>query len=91
MGFEIAIGARVRKSPYFDKAIEDGVSAFSVYNHMYMPTSYGDPAAEYDRLINGVAMWDVAVERQVSLQGPDAEKLARYTHPTPKPECFGVI
>ncbi len=81
MSFGIAIGARVRKSPYFDKTIEDGVSAFSVYNHMYMPTSYGDAAAEYDRLINGVAMWDVAVERQVSLKGSDAEKLARYLTP----------
>lgn len=78
MSLGIAIGARVRKSPYFNKTIEDGVTSFSVYNHMYMPTGYGDPAAEYDRLINGVAMWDVAVERQVSLKGPDAEKLARY-------------
>ncbi len=78
MSLGIAIGARVRKSPYFDKTIEDGVTSFSVYNHMYMPTGYGDPLAEYDRLINGVAMWDVAVERQVSLKGPDAEKLARY-------------
>lgn len=78
MSLGIAIGARVRKSPYFDKTIEDGVTSFSVYNHMYMPTGYGDPEAEYDRLINGVAMWDVAVERQVSLKGPDAEKLARY-------------
>lgn len=78
MSLGIAIGARVRKSPYFNKTIEDGVTSFSVYNHMYMPTGYGDPVAEYDRLINGVAMWDVAVERQVSLKGPDAEKLARY-------------
>lgn len=78
MSLGIAIGARVRKSPYFNKTIEDGVTSFSVYNHMYMPTGYGDPAAEYDRLIKGVAMWDVAVERQVSLKGPDAEKLARY-------------
>jgi len=78
MSLGIAIGARVRKSPYFDKTIEEGVASFSVYNHMYMPTGYGDPEAEYNRLINGVAMWDVAVERQVSLKGPDAEKLARY-------------
>lgn len=78
MSLGIAIGARVRKSPYFNKTVEDGVTSFSVYNHMYMPTGYGDPSAEYDRLINGVAMWDVAVERQVSLKGRDAEKLARY-------------
>ena len=52
-----------------------------MYNHMFMPTSYGDPAAEYDRLINGVAMWDVAVERQVALKGPDAMRLARLLTP----------
>ena len=74
----IAFGSRVRKSPFFDKTLEDGASSFSTYNHMYMPTSYGDPAAEYDRLINGVAMWDVAVERQVCIKGKDAQALARY-------------
>ena len=58
-----------------------GLAAASVYNHMYMPTGYGDPAAEYDRLVNGVAMWDVAVERQVALKGPDALALARYLTP----------
>lgn len=77
MSFQIAIGARVRKSPFFNKTVAEGVAGFSVYNHMYMPTGYGDIDAEYDRLINGVAMWDVAVERQVELKGPDAEKLAR--------------
>ena len=58
-----------------------GLTAASVYNHMYMPTSYGDPLAEYERLVNGVAMWDVAVERQVALKGPDALKLARILTP----------
>ena len=42
-----------------------------------MPTGYGDPMAEYWRLINGVAMWDVSVERQVELVGPDAARLAQ--------------
>lgn len=81
MSFSIAIGARVRKSPYFDMTVKAGVTSFSIYNHMYMPVTYGDPMAEYDRLINGVAMWDVAVERQVQLEGPDAAKLAQYLTP----------
>jgi len=81
MALQLAIGARVRKSPFFDAALADGMTAASVYNHMYMPTSYGDPAAEYDRVINGVAMWDVGVERQVALKGPDALALARYLTP----------
>lgn len=76
MPFNIAIGPRERKSPYFDATVADGVTTFTVYNHTYMPVSYGDPAAEYDRLINGVSMWDVAGERQVQLKGPDAAALA---------------
>ncbi len=78
MEFRLPIGPRVRRSPFFEATVADGVTHFSVYNHMYMPTGYGHPDAEYDRLINGVAMWDVAVERQVQLTGPDAARLADY-------------
>lgn len=81
MSFEIAIGANIRKSPYFDATVDDGVRSFSVYNHMYMPGHFGDPMAEYDRLLNGVVMWDVAGERQVQLSGPDAGRLAQYLTP----------
>ena len=47
MPITLAIGPRVRKSPYFESARKAGLSSASVYNHMYMPTGYGDPAAEY--------------------------------------------
>ena len=33
---------------------------------------YGDPVAEYWALLNGVTLWDVGVERQVEITGPDA-------------------
>ena len=78
MPFQIAVGSNIRKSPYFDATVADGVASFSVYNHMFIPAHFGDPEGEYDRLINGVAMWDVAGQRQVQLAGPDAEKLARH-------------
>ncbi len=74
---QLSLGTRVRRSPFFDATIADGVTHFSTYNHMYMPTGYGDPQAEYWRLIEGVSMWDVAVERQIELFGPDAERLAQ--------------
>lgn len=77
MAIQLSLGSRVRKSPFFEASVRDGLVAASVYNHMYMPTSYGDPMVEYERLVYGVAMWDVGVERQVSLKGPDALKLAR--------------
>lgn len=75
---QIAFGARVRKSPYFERTIAAGASHFTVYNHMYMPMSYGDPEREYWRLIDGVSMWDVAAQRQVEIAGPDAQRLVRY-------------
>ena len=81
MSITLSLGPRVRKSPYFEAARKAGLTAASVYNHMYMPTGYGDPAGEYERLVHGVAMWDVAVERQVALKGPDALALARYLTP----------
>jgi glycine cleavage system aminomethyltransferase T len=75
--FGITPSARLRPSPYFDATLAEGVTAFTTYNHMLMPTSYGKPQEEYWRLINGVSQWDVAVERQVQLQGPDAARLAQ--------------
>ncbi len=74
---EIAIGPRNAKSPYFDATVAAGVARFSVYNHMYLPMGYGDPEAEYRRLTDGVALWDVACQRQVELVGPDAGDLAQ--------------
>ncbi len=72
---------RIRRSPFFDSTVAEGVTSFTVYNHMYMPTGYGDPMAEYWRLIEGVSMWDVAVERQVEFHGPDAARLAQILCP----------
>jgi aminomethyltransferase len=54
---------------------------------MLMPTSYGKPLEEYWRLINGVSQWDVAVERQVQLRGPDAGRLAQILAPRDLSKC----
>lgn len=78
MALQIGIGPNNRKSPYFDATLKDGVACFSIYNHMYIPAHFGDPDAEYDSLINGVAMWDVAAQRQVEISGPDAAELVQY-------------
>ena len=51
MQFEIAIACNVRKSPYFDATVADGVRAFSVYNHMFAPSHFGNPEAEYRALL----------------------------------------
>ena len=77
----ISPSPRVRRSPFYASTIAEGVVSFTTYNHMLMPTGYGDREAEYWRLINGVSMWDVAVERQVELRGPDAARLAQALCP----------
>lgn len=78
MSYAIHIGPNIRKSPFFDATVDAGVRSFSVYNHMYIPGNFGDPEAEYKRLIEGVALWDVGAERQVELKGPDAARLAQF-------------
>lgn len=69
--------ARLRASPFYECAVAEGMTSATVYNSMILPTSFGDPEAEYWRLIEGVSQWDVAVERQVQLRGPDAGRLAQ--------------
>ena len=85
--FEISPTTRLRRSPFFDATVREGVTGFYPYNNMLMPTGFGHPEEEYWRIINGVSMWDVAVERQVELNGPDAEKLAQILCPRNLQQC----
>jgi aminomethyltransferase len=73
---QMYFGPYIRKSPYFYATRRYGCQAYDVYNHMYLPSYYNDPIEEYWRLLNDVTLWDVGVERQVEITGPDA---ARFT------------
>lgn len=73
----IVSAGRLRKSPFYQSTIDEGAETLLTYNNMLVPRGYGDREAEYWRLLNGVSMWDVAVQRQVQLKGPDAAKLAQ--------------
>ena len=71
------ISTRVRKSPWWHLSKAAGCRAYTVYNHQYHPRSYVKPEdggllAEYETLTNHVSMWDVSVERQICVKGPDA-------------------
>ncbi len=79
--------ARLRPSPFYAATLADGLQTASVYNRMLLPASYGDPETEYWRLMNGVSMWDVSVERQVQLKGPDAGRLAQILSPRDLTKC----
>ncbi len=68
----VMLYSRIRKSPYFYASRKHGVQLYSTYNHMYHARHYGDPVEEYWHLLNGVTLWDVGVERQIEISGPDA-------------------
>lgn len=74
---QIISAGRLRRSPFYQSTIDEGAETLLTYNNMLIPRGYGDREAEYWRLINGVSMWDVAVQRQVQLKGPDAARLAQ--------------
>ena len=83
----ISIGSRVRKSPYFESTKRCGAKAFSIYNHMYMPTLYTSVVDEYWSMVNDVVMIDVGVERQIEIKGPDAHKLVQFITPRDVSNC----
>jgi aminomethyltransferase len=74
-------GTQIRKSPYFDATVRWGATAFSVYNHMYIPRDFGNPEQNFWNLINDVILCDVAVERQVEISGPDAARFVQMLTP----------
>ncbi len=55
MTLQIPLGSRVRKSPFFDALVVHGLTHVTVYNHMLMPASFGDPAEEYTALMERVS------------------------------------
>jgi aminomethyltransferase len=80
-------GARLRRSPYFDATLKAGCWGYTVYNHMFLPIGYDDLEKEYWRLLEGVTVWDVAVERQVEITGPDAFRFTNLLTPRDLSRC----
>lgn len=78
---------RVQKSPFFYASRRHGVGLYSVYNHTYHARHYGDPVAEYWSLLEGVTLWDVGVERQVEITGPDAFDFTNMLVPRDLNKC----
>jgi len=80
-------GARLRRSPYFEATQRYGCRAYTVYNHMFLPSYYDDPVAEYWHLLEHVTLWDVSVERQVEITGPDAFRFTQLLTPRDLSRC----
>ncbi len=80
-------GARLRRSPFFEATLRDGCRAYTVYNHMFLPTRYEELEREHDALLNGVTVWDVSVERQLEIKGPDGFAFADLLTPRDLTQC----
>jgi aminomethyltransferase len=80
-------GARLRRSPYFDATQRAGCRSYTVYNHMLLPIQYAAFEAEYEQLLAGVTLWDVAVERNVEIAGPDGMRFAELLTPRDLSKC----
>lgn len=80
-------GARLRRSPYFEATQRWGCRAYTVYNHMFLPSCYDDPVTEYWHLLEHVTLWDVSVERQVEITGPDAFRFTNLLTPRDLSRC----
>lgn len=80
-------GARLRRSPFFDATQRHGAKGYTVYNHMLFPTCFADFEEEYWHLLNHVTLWDVSVERQVEITGPDAFAFTNMLTPRDLSKC----
>ena len=80
-------GARLRRSPFYEATQRYNPKGYTVYNHMLFPICFDDFEAEYHHLLEHVTLWDVSVERQVEITGPDAFKLTNMLTPRDLSKC----
>ncbi len=72
---------RLRRTPFADGVEAAGVKAYTVYNHMLLPTVFRSVEEDYRHLKEAVQVWDVSCERQVEIRGPDAGRLVQHLTP----------
>jgi len=75
--FFISKSRRLRNTPYTSRIEKQGVTAYTSYNHMLLPTAFGSIEDSYHHLKKHVQVWDVAGERQVEIAGKDSAKLVQ--------------
>src|SRR3989304_4587529 len=80
-------GARLRRTPFFAATQRSGARGYTVYNHMLFPICFDALEAEFWHLVNHVTLWDVSVERQVEITGPDAFAFTNLLTPRDLAKC----
>ena len=84
---QVQRGARNRRTPYFEATQKYDPKGYTVYNHMYFPIRFDTFEAEFDALLNGVTLWDVAVERCLEIGGSDGFRFAQLLTPRDLSKC----
>ncbi|HIG36627.1 MAG TPA: dimethylsulfoniopropionate demethylase [Oceanospirillaceae bacterium] len=77
----LSISRRTRRTPFSSRVEAAGASGYTVYNHTLLATSFRGIEVDYWHLCENVQVWDVSCEKQVTLKGPDASRLAQYMTP----------
>jgi len=77
----LSISRRTRSTPFTRRVEAAGVKAYTVYNHMLLPTVFDSIKADYWHLCEHVQVWDVSCERQVEITGPDSKRLIQLMTP----------
>ncbi len=78
---KLSLSKRTRTTPFTSRVKESGVKAFTIYNHMLLPTIFDSLEKDYMHLKKYVQVWDVACQRQVEIRGPDASRLIQMLTP----------
>jgi aminomethyltransferase len=84
---QVQRGARNRRTPYHEATQKHDPKGFTVYNHMYFPIRFGSFEEEFETLLTGVTLWDVAVERCLEIAGPDGFRFAQLLTPRDLSKC----
>jgi dimethylsulfoniopropionate demethylase len=77
----LSISRRLRSTPFTRRVEAAGVKAYTVYNHMLLPTVFESIEYDYWHLCEQVQVWDVSCERQIEIRGPDSKRLAQMMTP----------
>ena len=80
-------GARLKRSPFFEATQRWGCRGYTVYNHTFLPICYDDLEQEYWRLLRDVTIWDVSVERNIEISGPDGFRFMSLLTPRDMNKC----
>ena len=76
--FYLSKSRRLRSTPFSSRVERQGVKSYTVYNHMLLPTCFSSPEEEYKHLKENVQIWDVSVQREIEILGPDSSELVQF-------------